>query len=164
MNTKMFSGKYLKTYLQFLSSEGGRALYKEVLPAYVLIVIATSIYLFMEKSSPMICFNVFLFLLGIPICAIGYNFVTISSRARSSSNKNIKINSGTITITNLKTNQSHTYSDMHIRYFQGSYIDFIDKANIFSGHALFGNKNFLDEVIDNLLKNGFKISYYPEKG
>lgn len=163
MNERMFNSGYIKNYLQFLTSNGSKATFIEVLPAYIFIVLAGMVYIYMEKLHSIESLKVISALIFLPVLAIIFNFMTISARAFASSKKQFKFENGLITISSLDGKSQRTFSDMNIRYVEGSYIDFIEKANVFNGYALFGEKDFLERVVAELVEGGMKVNRYPNK-
>lgn len=158
----MFNGSYFNNYSQFLSSKGGRASIKEVLPAYTFIIAAGIIYIYMEKLPLDSIMLVFAFIVGLPFIAMIFGFIGVSSRAFRSSSKQILIENNKIQISSLDGKKVWNYHEMLVRYFDGSYIDFIDKNNVLNGHALFSDKETLENIIIHIQRCGFSVTRVPE--
>lgn len=158
----MFSGSYIGTFVQFLTSKGGKALFKEVLPAYVIIIFCGLIYCYMERSSLSTWLLVLAAEMSLPIIALIFMFFLFIQRAIPSSRRLIRIESRVIIFSNLAGIHQRSFTDMLIHYVEGSHIDFIDKNNIFNGYAMFGDLEYLESVLSKLSENGFTIIQYPQ--
>lgn len=155
-NTIMFSEGYFNLGKRCLFSKGQRALGKQVMPFYLILVTCAFVFLYMENSSLKNIFLVILSLLALPILVVSLTMIGLVIRAKSSKKKELSIEKNKVII-RTKSGKIKSFSSLHIKYFDGCFIDFTDKNNLFDNHALFGDEEFLNKVIDELKLNGFEV-------
>ncbi len=158
----MSHDKYFNLIKQWLISKGNRAVGKQVLPFYLIIAFSALVYIYMEDLSHRKVALVILALFALPLPFLCLNIIILCFRAKLSSASFITIEKNKVII---KTKSGHLkhFTDLNIKYFDGCFIDFINKKNLFESYALFGNEVFLQKVIDELRQNGFEVVKISEE-
>lgn len=153
---KMFDGGYVVLFKSYVLSKGLGMIGKQVMPFYVIIIVLSSIYLYMENSNIKVILYVVLSIAGLPLLVLGFHLSMLFLKAMSSSKKIISIIDKNIVIRKDGKEKIY-YSNLYIKYFDECFIDFINKDNPFESHALFGDVGFLYAVVGELKKNGFEV-------